>query len=263
MIRRDAPRSGQADHWLLIPQRAHARLSYELAAAWGNAVVPPLLSGLESARGELLQAVRTHDEGWAEWESAPAIDPDHQRPYGFTEMPPADAQRLWTHSIEACRQIGPLAGWIVSGHFIHLQSKHDHDYDQWAPWLAQQHSHQQAWLDEWRAQDPGHTPEVARRSLFYLQTFDWLSLWLCCRAPLGAHDPDETLELSASRFEFGPFHWTAAAGRATATPWPFAEPQLDLSVDALRVPVGRYATSEQLLAAAQTAKLDWRLCEQP
>src|SRR6056297_2161123 len=105
MIRRDVPLGSDAKAWLCITQPEHARLSYVLASAWRGF----LPNAPADVREELLTAILHHDDGWAAWEADPKIDPEHGRPYGFTEMPPHDAQSLWSASIDACESIGPLA----------------------------------------------------------------------------------------------------------------------------------------------------------
>jgi hypothetical protein len=259
VIRRNAPRTVSPTAWLLIPQRQHARLSYELAEAWGNAAVPPLMADNPATRKELFEAIRLHDAGWSEWEDAPGIDPAHGRPYNFTEMPPSIAQRLWSDSIDACRAIGPLASWIVAGHFIHLQSVHDHDHEQWAPWIDQQQSARGEWLAEWQSQSKSHTLELAQQALFYLQTFDWLSLWLCCLAPAVGGDPAETLDLGDGSHGIGPIRFTATGQGISAAPWPFDRKRLRLSVRARTAPIEAYSSTQDLLAAARPVEIAWKL----
>ena len=101
MIRRDA-----GDDWLLISQIDHAHLAAEIASAWGNDDVDPLpMADL------LVPAIRDHDDGWRDWESAPQIDPDLGWPRNFTEMPMRDATEIWSKSIDICaRGDSPLTG---------------------------------------------------------------------------------------------------------------------------------------------------------
>lgn len=268
MIRRNLPLKPDADDWLLIAQREHARLSYELAAAWGTGAATPLVcspdsddAALRSVRAELLAAIRLHDEGWAAWETAPGMDPAHARPYNFMEMPPADAQQLWSESIHRCREVGPLAGWIVAGHFIQLQSVRDEDYDQWVAWLAEQEEARDAWLAEWVSLAASHTRLLADQAMFYLRTFDWLSLWLCCQAPLSAEEPDESMELFDQRQAFGPFQLRGSARVVTIDPWPFTEPAMTLNVQCDTVAVGKYASSQELLSASRPAEVEWRMAK--
>ncbi len=94
MIRRDGDVG-----WILISQVDHAHLAAEMAAVWGSGRTP----GLPEPE-LLLPAIRDHDEGWREWERLPDIDPETHFPRNFTEMPAADATRIWTRSIETCRR---------------------------------------------------------------------------------------------------------------------------------------------------------------
>jgi hypothetical protein len=67
---------------LLVRQTDHMVLAGQLADAWGNdrfARPVPF--------GPLALAAYEHDIGWAEWESAPQIDPATKLPYQFFELP--------------------------------------------------------------------------------------------------------------------------------------------------------------------------------
>lgn len=85
--------------WTLISQVDHAHLAARMAEVWGNDQVPPL-----PFPEFLVPAVRDHDEGWRDWERLPDIDPESLWPRNFTEMPPLESARIWSHSIETCRR---------------------------------------------------------------------------------------------------------------------------------------------------------------
>lgn len=273
MIRRGQPLGDDAPRrWVLIPQSEHARLSHELAATWGGATVEPLFceahadkDPLAPARREFLAAALRHDDGWREWWANPAIDPEHGRPYAFTEMPPADAQRLWSASIEACREEGPLAGWVVASHFSALQSKRDHDWPEWRPWIERVDRERAAWLEEWVDLAVPHTVELANRTLAWLQAFDWMSLWLCCRCPAEGDAEvaaPPVLELDGATPGWSPTRWSALgrSGRVVVAPWPFTTPSLELAVSARAVAAEhRYANADELFAEAEPRELRWRL----
>lgn len=275
MIRRDEPLGGATPgRWVLIGQPAHARLSYELAATWGGANVPPLVCPpdepdhpLAGVRRELLDAILHHDDGWADWLDTPRIDPQHGRPYSFTEMPPAEAQQIWRDSIDACRAIGPLAGWVVASHFSALQSKPDEDFAEWVDWLARVDAERSWWLAEWLDASEHHTKELADRSLAWLQAFDWISLWLCCRCPAlrGDLTPPEPLSLGGEATGWPAISFTPSeAGVLFASPWPFIEPSFRLEVEGRAIPVGQYkpdSRGERNLAdrLGQPVSLVWRL----
>jgi hypothetical protein len=266
MIRRNYPLDSDSSEWLLIAQQEHARVSHQLAAAWDGM----LSDAPAGVRDEFLHAVLHHDDGWLEWRTAPKIDPAYGRPYGFTEMPPAEAQAIWSRSIDDCRQRGLLAGWVVASHFIDLQKKQDDDFAQWARWLGEQDRHRTDWLAEWLAGSEHHTTSLADECLFLLQTFDWLSLWLCCRAPIAVTDPAEQLVLGNAEHGFSTVTFHPAGPQQSANeaqqtyqqlrvePWPFgSDAGYELSVSAQRLPARRYAVDEPLVGEPLT--IEWKL----
>lgn len=266
MIRRAKPLDDAVapQRWLLIAQPDHARLSQELARVWGGQSVSPLVCGpdgsdpLAQVRAELLEAVRCHDDGWIGYQ--PLKDPPTGRPLNFTEMPADAAQAIWDKSIEACRKIGPLAGWLVASHFHALQAKQDDDYSLWESWLADVESQREAWLDEWLAMSALRTRPLAERCLAWLQAFDWASLWLCCVCPVARDDAmAEPLVLGSEAtgwptIRFVPTPGADAEGvrRITAAPWPFATQAVELRVAARSIPV-------DAAEPAETISLAWRI----
>ena len=263
MIRRPSPLgSATPNEWLLIPQREHARLSYSLAGAWGNDAVGSLFDE-ERVRSEFLAALLHHDDGWDAWWDDPGIDPERGRPYSFTEMPPEDAQRLWSASIEVCREFGPLAGWVVATHFSALQSKRDEDWAQWRPWIEAVDAERAVWLAEWRDTDDSLTIDLAQRALRLLQAFDWMSLWLSCKCPTNLDNAmPADLEVGGEGADWPTIRLRSSLGGESVDvePWPFSDDALDLAVDARIVPAdSRYASGRELKAAAKPVRLIWRL----
>lgn len=285
MIRRDWPLGKEKpENWLLIKQTVHARLSLELAQAWGGAAVPPVFCAddeldhpLAPSRQEFLQAVLHHDDGWQEWGEQPHIDPKRHRPYGFTEMPTVDSQRIWSDSIRQCVELGPLAGWVVASHFSALQSKLDDDYTAWIDWLRPVDAERAGWLAEWIAQSDSHTEPLAQQSLGWLQAFDWMSLWLCCQCPVAAADAlCEPLVVGGdslggmtgwSEITFTPLVARTAEDwqQVRVSPWPFAVEQVLLEAEADLVPARHYETAadssvtEGLAGKAMATRVGWLL----
>lgn len=286
MIRRNntVGTTAAATHWQTITQIAHASLSHQLATDWqtldgkpllldGSILGEPSSSVANAVREEWLQTVFHHDDGWRDWDTSPAIDPEHGRPYGFTEMPPAEAQAIWSRSVEACREIGPLAGWLAASHFIELQSPRDDDFVEWSAWLEEQDQKRSEWLRDWMAVNSGHTKRIAALCLFYLRTFDWISLWICCRAAAAsctAAADAEMLDLHSDEFDFGPYRMTPNAGdgpkeceeagaQLVVDPWPFNDRNKKLSTPAMRIPIGHYQQTEELLAKGEPDQVSWVL----
>lgn len=263
MIRRDDPVGADPpQRYLLIPQQEHARISYELAAAWGSDRVAPLVCPadepthpLAAVRTEFLAAVLHHDDGWAAWWENPGIDPVHNRPYSFTEMAPADAQRLWRASIDICRDIGPLAGWVVASHFSWLQSKADDDYAEWESWLAEVDAERAPWLEEWLAQSDRHTKDLADQCLAWLQAFDWMSLWLCCKCPATNESAVaiEPLKVGAND-RLAEVVFTPDGRELSVKPWAFGGESVEVSCAAACWP----DEADRSLDKARRKALAWR-----
>ena len=256
MIRRDTAFPEGSPGWLLVMQPDHARLAGRCAELWG---APPLVR-LEP-HAELVTAIYRHDDGWSRWEQAIQVDPVSGRPREFTEMVLADALSIWPESIASAATVGPLAGYVVSGHFSALLERFS---SRWANspenrQLAEQFLQVQAglrthWLEQWLSQSPGADDEAgATTALRYLQMFDNISLWLCCqeRTEPESFDPPE-----GPRVTFMPL----TATEIKVAPWPFTAAYVELEVAARRVAAARYATAADLAAApSQTIDLAWRL----
>jgi hypothetical protein len=221
MIRRDA-----GDDWLLISQVEHARIAAEMAEAWGNKQLAPL-----PMRDLLLHAIRHHDDGWAEWERAPRVNPDSGAPRDFLEMPIPDAAAIWGRSIEICAQRSPWCGLWVSRHFCHLaELAHNHREDRFdreaaSAFLVAQQERQ----SHWRGQIGLDVERALETAGFeWLRWFDRLSLWLCC----GERSLSETMLLpDGGAVRLAPRN----AAEITLAPFPFRSATLRLTVSASRL----------------------------
>lgn len=271
MIRRDWPLgAAKPERWVLVTQPDHARLSWELASAWGGPNVPPLVCladevdhPLAGVRRELLDAILHHDDGWHDRLDTPRIDPEHDRPYTFTEMPPADAQRISRDSVDVCREFGPLSGWVVASHFKALQAKRPGRHVEWEGWLRHNDVRRSEWLAKWLAESDHHTQELADRCLAQLQAFDWATLWLCLRGPMLVSDqgPAEPLTIGGSEAGWPPVRFVprpAARGTLEVTPWPFVCDSLQLTTVAAALRV-ELAGSDELMTFSDEASLAWTL----
>jgi hypothetical protein len=262
MIRRETHAPSGLASWLLISQPEHARIAGELAKHW---VGPPADPAPIAA--ELLAAVYHHDDGWRHWEQQPDVDHTTGRPLNFTEMPLAVALEIWQGSIDCCVALGPLSGYVVSGHFSALL-RHANHWQRATPqigspaaqFLARQDSLRARLLDEWVAGDPQHrSAKQAEQDKHQLQFFDAFSLWLCTAE---RHAPDR-LDLPGSKsLDLAPLETRAPLGsqQIAIAPWPFDVECLELTASGRLVPQARYDESKALAAApSQQVALDWRL----
>ncbi|MCH7751276.1 MAG: DUF3891 family protein [Planctomycetes bacterium] len=275
MIRRDIDLGDGRACWLLVSQVEHARLSAVLAERCLNRFGQSSFSGaaasqIESTRRELLQAITRHDDGWTQWETRPGLDPERRRPLSFRELPLGQSLLNWESSIQSAADVGPLAAWVVSGHFAALleTSEKDHDRGASAKWLAKTADQRVAWLAEWQALNPAqHTTRLADEALVWLQTFDVMSLWICSVCPAGgekvsqwpqAHHigPSQMLDM-----RIGPDRSADVSQRSTVIvdPWRFDVPELEIEAAAHVVPVRQYQNTGELLAAYKPLQLRWRL----
>ena len=262
MIRREpaAPEAAGAS-WVLISQVDHAHLAGRLAEHWGAGDVLPLLP-----REELLWAIEHHDDGWAEWEQTPDVEPNAGHPRSFTEMRLDEGLEIWGRSITAAAEHSALAGFVVAGHFSALLRRFDAARkDRPAQtrmaeqFLATFDNLREGCLQAWLVRSTEHTPELAERALKQLQLFDALSLWFCCR---------EQPESEAFATPFGPavrLESVEPGGdkrprKVTASPWPLAIDGLNLEIAGRAVPVRRYQGRADLASVPlQRVQLAWRL----
>jgi hypothetical protein len=108
----------RVDHLLVIRQNDHALLSGFLAREWGTRAFK---------RPELFEsfclAAREHDNGWAEWEQAPPLDPKTHLPYTFMSIPTEEHVALYERGIERIIKADPYAGLLVSMHCAGLYDR--------------------------------------------------------------------------------------------------------------------------------------------
>lgn len=269
MIRRDVQLADGAPGWALISQIEHARISAQLASHCRGRF------GAASAsliRDEVLVAIAAHDDGWREWEEAPRLDAKIGRPLSFMELPVADAIVIWSKSIAIADEIGPLAAWMVSGHFMRLlgHSEHARFEPQAQAWLAEVGPRRETWFAKWRSYEPElRDAAVADAALEWLWTFDEASLWLCCHGPTGGEVRSDAKRPYASGRGTPVELMLSGAGTPVAgqpdrgivhaAPWRFDVESIEIEVAALLVPVQRYDSQQQLLAAARPDTLRWRL----
>jgi hypothetical protein len=273
MIRRDIRLADGSAGWMLISQIEHARISSQLAshaiaifgAAPERAGSSPTPASLSAVRQEVLAAIHYHDDGWAEWERAPRLDPELRRPLTFTELEPVEALAIWSASIEAAAAIGPLAASMVAGHFMRLLDHGDtlRTSSAAVAWREQMSAQRDAWLGDWMKIDPRvHTPALAAEALQWLWTFDEVSLWFCttCRAAgeVNAKSTPAHLAGRGTPVEMQLLAADVRAGRAAAAPWRFDVNKIAIVAAGQIAPADCYADSQALVAACRPHQQNWQ-----
>mgnify|MGYP002625324832 CR=1 FL=1 len=256
MIRRNTTCKDGTPGWALITQLEHARIAGELAKDWGG---PPVATFPWPEI--VLPTVFHHDDGWDSWERRPSIDPKSGKPLAFTEMPNDVAHDIWQRSIERVAEFGPLAQYMVAEHFMRLRRGGDELDEECVRLFLQEYDARCAeWLTQWQAEDAtgqeDRTKDAAERVVDFLQTFDVLSLYLCCtprKTPYHVETPggqELTLHINAAE--------------VTVTPWPWQAEELSLSTTAKVLPAHPLENDKDLHAAMETAEsksVSWRLVQ--
>ncbi len=99
----------------LVSQPDHAHLSGAIAAAFDTARLPIIAD-------DIVEAIRVHDEGWAQFEgtAAEARKPamkDDGRPVTFLDVAPEMFLKAWAGSIKAAGSVSRSGEYVVSAHF--------------------------------------------------------------------------------------------------------------------------------------------------
>lgn len=217
---------------ICIGQAAHAWISGQLARAWEGV----------SPREEVCLAAEQHDVGMAQWDLAPALNPETGRPQSFMEMPLDVHLRLWSAAPQRLFTQSRYAALLVSMHGTALYERRDlarlseRDADAVRAYLAGQRA-----LQRRLAAELGAPEDELRRNQRLIWTWDWLSLALC-------------LEWAPASLD-----GLTLAGDGTLDPWPFgARDVVELRCEGRRLE-GRYDDEPALHDALERApRIDLR-----
>jgi hypothetical protein len=261
MIRRDAQLADGSAAWVLISQIEHARISAQLAARCTGRFGKDQIA--DDIRREVIAAIVHHDDGWAQWEQAPRIDPQG-RPVSFMELETREALEIWNRSIDSASVHGPLAGWIVAGHFARLTRKYS-DATRTEPravqWYDDVQTRRAAWLVAWQSVNPAErTTTVADDALQWLWTFDEVSLWFCTTCP-AVGDARAAMQQPRPAGQGTPIEMLLASagnGASSAAPWRFDVAAVDVDAAARIVPAASYENAGALDADSRPHALRWQ-----
>jgi hypothetical protein len=117
----------QGESVLLITQPDHAQLAGRIM----ERCVP--LAG-RPRRDAILHAIAEHDNGWADEDASPALDPGTGRVVDFVNAPIAMRHRVWPRGVA---RLGgdPWAATLVAQHAITVYDRFRSDPD-WAPFFS-------------------------------------------------------------------------------------------------------------------------------
>lgn len=164
---------------ILTTQTDHAAFAAELLSLWRADGLPS-----NPRRQPLLLAVREHDNGWAETDSAPRCRSDG-RPHDFGSLPSAERLELWRRGVDRWRDREPAVAVYVVRHAVALHERHGTGGDgAEAPEIAEDWDEAMA---EWRElqeelrREAELSPEELASDYRFLALADTLSLIVCAR----------------------------------------------------------------------------------
>jgi hypothetical protein len=234
---------------LAVGQPAHARLCGQFARGWGNerfGAVAPL--------DEVTLGAEQHDLAWADWDLAPALNPDTGLPVSFLELDPGLAAELWRHGPPRLIAQSRWAALLATMHGRRLSELRD--IETLADGAA---AAVRVLREESRAREAelltslGADPELVARNSDLMWAWDGLSLALLLDwAPYTLRSvPAE----GRSRVDIVVRAVPERDGQVTLSlsPWPFADPGGVLVETEGRRLVDTYASEDALHAALAEA----------
>jgi len=242
------------DGLLIVTQPAHAWVSGQLARAWGNARFGPVEPWEEVCLG-----AEQHDVGHVAWEAAPTLNPATGRPHSFLELPLDEHLRLWSGAGRLALTQGRYPALLVSLHGTGLYERRDLAALPAEPAAAvrgflERERGFQRWLVDSLRRDrryAAHATDAAlARNRRLVAAWDALSLALChglrerrTIGPIPSAEGETALWLAPDR---------GAADAVVVWPWPFGPAEVELVVEARRLPA-TFASEAAMRAALAEA----------
>ena len=222
MIVRDA-----GDGWQVVLQPDHADLAAQFARAWGNGDGFAAPAPLDS----VVVAAARHDDGWAVWERAPALDRDGAGPCNFLDVEVPSHLAFYRAMIAAVLDHDAYAGLLVSMHGAGISRGRygtqpslqltfaDEVRDQVEAFVGEQEERQGRLAAELGVPEPERWANYR-----LLQVYDRLSLYFCLR-DVEAGEPDSIAPVPRdySGAETALALEPLGAWRVHMDPYPFAE----------------------------------------
>src|SRR5215472_16508049 len=111
-------KNAYGEHLLVIRQTDHAFLAGFLGKEWGNEQFQK-----PEPKASFCLAVSEHDNGWADWELRPTIDPKTHLPFSFMSIPTETHIALYQRGIERLVKVDHYAALLAAMHASELYDK--------------------------------------------------------------------------------------------------------------------------------------------
>jgi len=242
---------------VLLSQPAHARVSAQLARAWGEAI---------DRREEMILAALQHDVGWTAWEQQPSFNLRTGLPHAFLELDTRAHLEIWSGVARLVEPTSTLAALLVSRHGTRLYQRFHGGGDpasvepQVREYLTGEKAAQQRLLATVlaTAKDGALIDDAwLDRASALIAAWDWLSLVVCMTAlDRGTiHDvPWDGRRIDIEAMREDEARWRMA-------PWVFAPRELTLITEGRLMPhpARDEAEMRSMLDAAEVVRLEVEL----
>ncbi len=183
-------------------------------------------------RAEILLAVSEHDNGWAEEDAAPIVNPATGHVADFISVPLDVRHRVWPRAIQRL-EAQTWSAALVAHHAIVVYDRFRPEAE-WAPFFAGLAAARERLVEK-----SGRSVEVLDADYRFLRLADLISLTFC----IGLRE--------AQRFAA----WTVqlTGDRVVVTPNPFHDAPVPIRIRARQLPNRRFQSDAELRAAVNAA----------
>ena len=214
-----------SDRILLITQPDHAHLARRIMEHCAPLAERP-------RRDTILHAIAEHDNGWAEEDDAPRMDPASGQILDFINAPAAVRQDVWPRGVT--RLAGePLAAALVAQHALVIYDRHRSD-GEWTPFFTEIERLRNAMLEA-----AGQPLADLMSDYVFVRLADLISLVFC----MGSTD-----DVRIDRWTVRP-----SGTRVTVTPDAFAGAEIPVEIVAREIPRRSFRSDAELREAVRRA----------
>jgi hypothetical protein len=211
----------------LIPQPDHAQLARRIMEHW------PLLGG-HPRRESILRAIAEHDNGWAEEDTQPTLNPETGRLEDFVSAPFDVRQRVWPRGVR--RVADPWAAALIAHHAVFVYERFRSDAN-WAAFFSQMET-----LSADKARASNRSMDDLLADYPFLRLGDLISLAFCTG--------------STDRQRYAGWTVRLAGSRVIVEPDAFDGVVVPIEIAARRIPTSTFESATQLRRAVRDAPYD-------
>ena len=215
----------EGNEYVFITQPDHAALSRRVMERW-------VALQHHARAASILLAIREHDNGWAEPDGAPVVDPMTGEPLDFVHAPAAVRQGVWPRGVARLAS-DPWAAALVAHHAVAVYDRYRGDQG-WTSFFAQMESLRDSLVSQVNGAEADLLADYR-----FVRLGDLISLVFC------------TGWSEAQRYS----EWTVSrdGNVVSVTPGVFDTQRIPVTIPAKRLSVVSYRTNADLHAALGAA----------